>query len=77
MIHPHRMMAVSKMVKKKMCPAQQKTCYPTKTAAIRAALSYSRKRGTPLRIYYHAACGSHHVTKTRRWSVDTNNGAVA
>ena len=52
---------------KQLCPAQQKQCYPTKGAAIRAALSYSRKRGTPLRYYWHGDCRSYHVTKNAKW----------
>jgi hypothetical protein len=53
--------------KKKMCPEQKKTCYPTRTAAIRAALSYSRKRGTPLRPYWHHQCKSWHLSKNPKW----------
>ena len=53
--------------KKRMCAAQQKQCYPSKGAAIRAALSYSRKRGTPLRYYWHSDCQSYHVTKNAKW----------
>lgn len=48
-----------------MCPSQNKKRY-THGGAIRAALSYSRKRGTPLRPYYHHQCGSWHLTKTAR-----------
>lgn len=59
------------MKRGKRCPTQQKLMYPTKTAAIRAALSYSKRRGVPLRCYFHAACKSWHVTKTARRSVDT------
>lgn len=51
------------MGKKTLCPAQGKQCYPTQTAAIRAALSYSKRRGTPLRVYRHS-CGSWHLTRT-------------
>jgi hypothetical protein len=51
----------------KKCTAQAKQCYPTKGAAIRAALSYSKKRGTPLRYYYHRECQSYHVTKNAKW----------
>lgn len=60
----------------KLCPVQNKQSYPTKGAAISAALSYSRKRGTPLRVYWHHACQSYHLT--RRPRVDTHDrGAVA
>ena len=53
--------------KVKHCAAQGKQCYPTKAAAIRAALSYSKKRGTPLRYYWHSECRSYHVTKKSKW----------
>lgn len=56
--------------KLRMCSVQQKTCYPSETAAIRAALAYSRKRGVALRHYRHGACGSWHLTS--RPKVDTN-----
>lgn len=52
---------------KLICKEQGKQCYPTKSAAIRACLSYSRKRGTPLRPYFHHACKSWHVTKNPKW----------
>lgn len=55
------------LTKKVLCPGQNKQCYPTKSAAIRAALSYSRKRGTALRYYYHHQCQSYHVTKNAKW----------
>jgi hypothetical protein len=55
---------------KNMCPVQKKQGY-TQSAAIRAAISYSGRRGTPLRPYYHKACGKWHLTKTPR--VDTND----
>lgn len=48
---------------KKVCKAQGKQVYPTRTAAIRAALSYSKRRGTPLRVYYHHDCGGFHLTR--------------
>ena len=51
----------------KLCPHQHKICYPTKRAAIRAALNYSRKRGTPLRVYLHKACSSYHLTHKERF----------
>lgn len=53
--------------KKRMCAGQQKQCYPSKGAAIRAALSYSRKRGGALRYYYHRECQSYHLTSKARW----------
>lgn len=49
-------------MKLQRCPVQKKLCYPTKRLAIRSALSSSRKRGTPLRVYFHKACGCHHLT---------------
>ena len=45
------------------CKTQDKQRYPSKGAAIRAALSYSKKRGTALRVYRHGACGGWHLTK--------------
>ena len=54
-----------------MCPIQRKKQYPTKTAAIRAALSYSRKRGVALRVYYHKGCGSFHVTRKAKVDIHT------
>lgn len=48
--------------KRKRCPSQGKLIYPTQRDAIRAALSYSRKRGTPLRPYHHADCHGWHLT---------------
>lgn len=48
------------------CKTQGKQVYPTQRAAIRAALSYSRKRGTPLRVYRHGACGGFHLTRQAR-----------
>lgn len=53
--------------KKKMCPEQGKQMYPTKGAAIRAALSYSKRRGHALRYYYHRECQSYHLTSKARW----------
>ena len=54
--------------KRATCPAgPQKQCYPTTGAAIRAALSYSKRRGTPLRPYWHHQCKSWHLTRSRKW----------
>ena len=55
------------MATKTMCREQNKQSYPTKTAAIRAALSYSRKRGTPLRPHWHHQCKSWHLSSKRKW----------
>lgn len=55
-------------IKNKLCPhGPAKQCYPSKGAAIRAALSYSKKRGTALRCYYHRECQSWHVTRKPKW----------
>ena len=54
--------------KKKMCPSgPSKQCYPTNGAAIKAALSYSKRRGHALRYYYHRECQSYHLTSKARW----------
>lgn len=53
--------------KKVLCPVQKKLCYPTKGAAIKAALSYSKKRGTPLRYFWHRECRSFHLTSKTKW----------
>lgn len=53
--------------KKITCSAQQKQCYPTKGAAIRAALSYSKKRGVALRPYWHHQCKSYHLSSKAKW----------
>lgn len=58
------------MKRGKLCPTQQKLMYPTKTAAIRAALSYSKRRGVPLRVYWHRECKSFHLTHLARGKVD-------
>lgn len=57
------------MSKYAMCGTQNKKCYPTQKAAISAALSYSKKRGTPLRVYRHHECKSWHLTSTARKAV--------
>lgn len=53
-----------------MCPRHQKKSYPTRTAAIRAALRYSKARGTALRVYVDPACGRIHLTSKvkRGWT---------
>ena len=55
------------LVKLSMCDDQKKKMYPTKSAAIRAALSFSRKRGTPLRVYWHSECKSFHLSSQARF----------
>ena len=54
-------------MKLSMCDDQKKKMYPTKSAAIRAALSFSRKRGTPLRVYWHSECKSFHLSSQARF----------
>jgi hypothetical protein len=55
------------MAAKTVCREQNKQCYPTKGAAIRAALSYSKRRGHALRYYFHRECKSWHLTSKARW----------
>lgn len=55
----------------KMCATQSKKMYPSQMSAIRAAISYSKKRGTPLRVYRHS-CGAWHLSK-KPLNVDTND----
>jgi hypothetical protein len=59
------------------CPVQNKLIYPNRTAAIRAALSYSKKRGTPLRTYWHKACGGWHLSSKRKEEVGVPRCEVA
>lgn len=49
-----------------MCSRDHKKSYPTQRAAIRFALVYSKKRGTPLRTYKCQTCGGWHLTHTRK-----------
>ena len=44
----------------------------TKGSAISAALRYSKRRGTPLRIYFCHRCASHHLTKRPSWGYSDN-----
>lgn len=48
------------------CPSQGKFCYPSQTRAIKVALASSRKRGVPLRVYFHRECKSWHLTRSAR-----------
>ena len=59
------------MSKRAKCPTHKKDCH-THGSAIRAAIDYSRKRGVPLRAYFHRACGTWHITKTTKF----NSGVV-
>jgi len=58
-----------------MCKDQGKKIYPSRTAAIRAALSYSRKRGTPLRTYWHKACGGYHLSSKPKVDIHTERAS--
>lgn len=58
-----------------VCKTQGKIMYPSQTRAIKVALASSRKRGVPLRIYFHRECKSYHLTKRRLG--DTNTSEVA
>lgn len=49
-----------------LCRTQKKITYPSKTAAIGSAIRSSKRRGVPLRHYYHADCGGWHLTKQPR-----------
>lgn len=53
-----------------MCALHNKKAYPSNKAAIGAALRYSRKRGTALRVYRDPSCGCIHLTSKRKagWS---------
>ena len=51
----------------KTCEAHGKKIYPSSRAAISAALRYSRRRGTPLRVYFQSGCGFH-LTSKKKWS---------
>lgn len=46
----------------KKCSLHEKDKHPSSLSAIKAALRCSRKRGTPLRVYYDKSCGSWHLT---------------
>ena len=63
--------------KPKACPVQNKQQYPSQGAAIRAALSFSKKRGAPLRVYWHAPCKSYHLTRKSLRVVDTHDRGSA
>ena len=58
-----------------MCSVQNKQMYPSKAAAIRAALSYSKRRGHALRVYWHRECKGWHLTS--RPKVDIHTGGAA
>lgn len=40
--------------------------YPSQTRAIKVALASSKKRGVPLRVYFHRECKSWHLTRSAR-----------
>lgn len=61
------------------CPVSDKDRHPSQVSAIRAALSYSRKRGTALRIYRCSDCdGGYHLTSQPKTtsSIDNRNGVT-
>ena len=60
-----------------LCETQNKQCYPSKAAAIRAALSYSKRRGHALRVYFHRDCKSFHLSSQARASVDNHTRRIA
>ena len=51
------------------CPVSGKDQH-TQSSAIKAALSYSRKRGTALRFYRCPSCRCFHLTSKPKWQVD-------
>ena len=59
------------------CPTQQKQMYPSRAAAIRAALSYSKRRGHALRVYFHRDCKSFHLSSQARAVSDIHSGGAA
>lgn len=66
------------MAGKGMCPkGQTKRAYSSEDAAIHAALKYSGKRGTPLRVYHHKECGHWHLTSKPAWGFDKHTRGAA
>lgn len=61
---------------KNICPVQNKQTYPSKGAAIRAALSYSKRRGTALRVYWHAGCKGFHLTSSPKVDIHTGRASA-
>ena len=61
------------MSARRKCPTHKKDCH-THGSAIRAAIAYSRKRGTPLRPYWHKDCGAWHLSHKPRLGFDTHTG---
>ena len=57
------------------CPRHQKNVYPSYSAALRSALRATRKRGTPLRIYFDSQCGSYHLTSRKKLGWDEERAA--
>lgn len=58
------------------CDGSGKIKYPTQLAAIRSALRSSRRRGTPLRPYWHKVCQSYHLTSQPKNQLDIRNGGA-
>ena len=48
-----------------MCEKQR---YESQKQAIRAVLSYSRKRGVALRVYRCPLCKAWHLTRRKSWA---------
>ena len=65
------------LVSRVVCPTQRKVKYATKRLAIRVAIKSSQRRGVALRVYYHAACGSYHLTSTPKIDIHTNEEGAA
>lgn len=59
-----------------ICGSSGKKMYPTQRVAIRVLLSCSKKRGTPLRVYFHKECKSFHLTSQVRDN-DNNQRSIA
>lgn len=62
-------------MKRGKCPTSGKEQH-SQGSAIKAALSYSRKRGTALRYYRCPSCKSFHLTSKPRWELDNLRVAV-
>ena len=61
----------------KICAVQRKTKYATKRLAIRVAIKSSQRRGVALRVYWHDACSSYHLTSSPRIDIHTNEEGAA
>ena len=54
------------VTRKKVCEKHGKNAYPSYSVALRSALRATKRRGTPLRIYFDSQCGSFHITKREK-----------